>query len=471
MEKETAQVLSCDVAVLGGGVSGTAAALAAARHGARVLLVEKEDFLGGVAVSGLGFLGFRDRAGEVMAGGIAQELVDRLDAMRGTLGHNPCPILNSLTPVNAALVRMLLFEMCGEAGVELLLGCVPVSARLEAQRVRRVTVRGRAMSWEIEAQVFIDATGDGDLCAMLGLPYEKGGADGELQPASLIFGVSGVEKEKLLAYVESDPAEVQTPEGYEMTVDAGFFRTVRGYNLLGLDALIRKARTAGDYADVPRDRFSLITHPNDDTTIINNTRLTDFDATDPMQVGAGTAEACRQTEEVLKFMPRYIPGYAHSALSFLAPTLGVRETRRFVGRRCLREEDVRAGAVPADTVALCGYNVDIHHGRDEGSELYIVEHGYGIPYGCMLPERIDGLLFTGRLIWADRVAYGSSRIMSTCMALGQAAGVAAALCAREGCGPAGVDVTQLRELLARDGAVLTTTQEGAQNDNANQSAL
>lgn len=471
MQNETTQLLRRDVAVLGGGVSGIAAALAAARHGARVLLVEREDFLGGVAVSGLGILGFRDRAGETMTGGIAQELIDRLSAMRGTLGHNPCPILNSLTPVNAALVRMLLFELCDEAGVELLLGCAPIAAHTDGQRVRRVRVRGRAAELEIEAEVFIDATGDGDLCAMLGLPYEKGGADGELQPASLIFGVSGVEKETLLAYVEENPAEVQTPEGYEMTVDAGFFRTVRGYNLLGLDALIRKARAAGDYVNVPRDRFSLITHPNEDTTIINNTRLTDFDATDPMRMGEGTAEACRQTEEVLKFMPRYIPGYERCALSFLAPTLGVRETRRFAGRRCLREEDVRMGAIPADTVALCGYNIDIHHGRDEGSELYIVQHGYGIPYGCMLPEQMDGLLFTGRLIWADRVAYGSSRIMSTCMALGQAAGVAAALCAQEGCCPAQIDVERLRALLERDGAVLTTKGGGVPGDDANRAAV
>ena len=119
-------------------------------------------------------------------------------------------------------------------------------------------------------------------------------------------------------------------------------------------------------------------------------RLTDFDGTDLWQLSRGTGEACRQVEELLQFMPKYIPGYYEQcALSFIAPVLGVRETRRFWAVAVCRKR-MRAGAIPRDTIALCGYNVDIHHGRDEGSELYIVERGYGIPYGCMVPGQMDG---------------------------------------------------------------------------------
>lgn len=459
MKRETAQTIRCDIAVLGGGVSGVAAAISAARQGVSVLLVDREEVLGGVFISGLGSLGFRDRAGNVVVGGIAQELIDRLGQMHGTLGHNPCPILNSLTPVNAALVRYVLFEMCSEAGVQLLLGCTPVAGQVDNRKLCSVCVQGRARKYQVEAKVFIDATGDGDLCETIGVPFEQGDAYGELQPASLIFAVSGVDKNALLEYVTQHPSEVETPPGYEMDVEPSFFRTVQGYNLLGLDQLIRRARAQGEYVDVPRDRFSMITHPNDDTTIINNTRLMDFDGTDLWQFSRGTSEACRQVEELIRFMPRYIPGYEHCALSFIAPMLGVRETRRFHGRRCLREEDVRAGVIPPDTVALCGYNVDIHHGHDEGSELYIVKHGYGIPYGCMVPWELDGVLFTGRTIWVDRVAYGSSRIMSTCMALGQAAGLAAVVCVQTGCTTAQVPVDRLRTLLRDTGAILTAPQE------------
>lgn len=447
--------ICCDVAVIGGGVSGVAAALAAARRGASVYLVEWEEFLGGTAVSGLGILSYKDRAWDTVVGGIAQELIDRLEEFHGSLGHNPCPILNSLTPVNAALVRLILFEMCQESGVHLLLGCAPVDAIVEEARLRRVQICGKGEWMEIEASVFIDATGDGDVCEMACIPYEKGEADGELQPPTLVFGVSGVEKEKLLQYAEAHPSEVDTPEGYEMKVDVEFFRTVRGYNMLGLDALVQKARDAGDYVDVPRDSLSMITHPNEDTITFNNTRLIHFDGTDLWQLSRGSGEAYRQVEELIKFIPKYIPGYENAALSFVAPAIGVRETRRFVGRSCLRESDMRSGEIPADTVALCGYNVDIHHGQDNGSDLYIVQHGYGIPYGCMVPERIGGVLFTGRTIWVERVVFASTRVMSTCMALGEAAGAAAALCVQRKCNPGDVPVEELRQSLLNSGAVLS----------------
>lgn len=459
MTNKNVRALCCDIAVLGGGVSGVAAAIAAARQGRRVLIVEQGDFLGGVSVSGLGLLGFWDREGNTIIGGIAQELVNRLKALHGTLGHNPCPILNSLTPVNAGLVRLVLFELCEEAGVQLLFGCIPQQVQVQNGRLCQVRVCGKGNFFDVKADVFIDATGDGDLCSLVGLPFEKGSPDGELQPASLIFAVSGVEKEKLLQYVEDEPLEVDTPEGYEMKVKPEFFKTVSGYNLLGLDACIRKARKEGKYNNIPRDRFSLITYPNSDTTVINNTRLIDFDGTDIWQLSRGTQEACRQVEELIKFMPAYLPGYENCALSFIAPMLGVRESRRFIGQRCLTENDVRKGVIPPDTVALGGYNVDIHHGCDEGSELYIVQRAYGIPYGCMVPEKMGGILFTGRTIWADRVAFGSSRIMGTCIALGQAAGIAASICVQSKCETAQVPIEKLRRILKENGAILAISQE------------
>lgn len=447
--------ICCDVAVIGGGVSGVVAALAAARRGTCVYLVEYEEFLGGIGVSGLGILSYKDRAWDTVIGGIAQELIDRLERFHGSLGHNPCPILNSLTPVNASLLRLILFEMCQESGVKLLLGCSPVGVDMEDDHLRRVKVYGKGEWIEIKASIFIDATGDGDLCEMTGMPYEKGDKDGELQPPTLVFAVSGVEKEKLLQYVEENPSEVDTPDGYEMKVDVEFFRTVRGYNMLGLDTLVQKARDAGDYVDVPRDSLSMITHPNEDTVIFNNTRLINFDGTDFWQVSQGTCEAYRQVEELIKFIPKYIPGYEHATLSFVAPSIGVRETRRFVGQRCLAEANMRAGEIPADTVALCGYNVDIHHGQDNGSDLYIVQHGYGIPYGCMVPKRTKGVIFTGRTIWVDRVVFASTRVMSTCMALGEAAGAAAAMCVHKHCDPDDVPVDELRQSLIDYGAVLS----------------
>ena len=167
--------------------------------------------------------------------------------------------------------------------------------------------------------------------------------------------------------------------------------------------------------------------------------------------------------ELLHFIPKYVPGYEQSQLTCVSPMLGVRESRRCVGEKTLVNESVLKGEIPEDTVALCGYNIDIHHGKDEGSELYIVRRGYGIPYGVMVNRRVDGLLFTGRLISVDRDAYGSTRIMSTCMALGEAAGCAAAQCVSLGRSPLDVDIDRLRETLRGQNAILEVVQHDPEN--------
>lgn len=446
-----------DVVVVGGGVSGVCAAIAAARRGVKVILIEKTEILGGVASSGLGILGFKDRDGNTVISGIAQEFIDRLYELDGTLGHNYCPILNSLTPISAALMRTVMLEKCAEAGVQMVFNCEIYNVTKDKGKVISITAFGKGEWYEIFGKVFIDATGDGDVAYLSGADYVLGNEKGEMQPASLIFTMSNVDKDQLLDFVEAHPEEAETPDDYEMEVDVSFYRNAKGYNFLGLDGPIRKARENGDYVNVPRDRFSMITHPNADTTIINNTRIINFDGTDLLAKSKGIVEGYRQLEELIKFIPKYMPGYSKSKLSMVSPTLGVRETRRILGKKTVTKDDVSKGIIPNDTVALCGYNIDIHHGMDEGSELQIVEHAYGIPFGCMLPNKVDGLLVTGRAISVDWVTFGSSRIMSTCMALGEAAGTAAALCAIHGIAPSLLPINDLRKDLVQGGAIISVS--------------
>ena len=448
------QRLEYDVAVIGGGTSGVIAAIAAARNGAETLLVERNEFLGGMLVSNLGLLGYRDRQGKAVVGGIAQELVDRLNETNDTQGHNPCPILNSLTPINPAMMQLRLVQLCHESGVHLLMGCEAVDARVEGARLTQVSLFGKNHRYDLRAKVFIDASGDGELCLKARVPMMPRRSDADLQPASLIFSLSNVDREPLLQYAEHNPEEVKTPDGYEMDTTPAFYRQSVGYNLLGLDRIIRTARANGDYRNIPRDRFSTITNPLPDRMTINNTRIMHFDGSDLYQLTGGIREGFRQMGELLAFIPKYIPGYEHSELSNVSPMLGVRESRRFVGQKTLTSDAVLRGEIPDDTVALCGYNIDIHHGNDEGSELYIVQQAYGIPYGTMVNDQVDGLLFTGRLISVDRDTYASARVMSTCMALGEAAGCAAALCAREHTSPSKLDVQRLRALLRAQNAIL-----------------
>jgi hypothetical protein len=448
------KTVNYDVAVLGGGTSGAIAAIAAARNGAATLLVERNEFLGGTMASGLGLLGFQDRGGRAVVGGIAQELIDALAETGDTLGHNYCPILNSLTPVNAAMMQLRLMEMCSEAGVKLLLCCETSAVTVEDGRLSRVWATGKNHAYDIRARVFVDATGNGDVCAAAGVPFVKGSEAGEIQPGSLIFSLSGVEREPLLDYVERHPEEARSPEGYETETSVDFYRHARGYNFLGLDGVIRRARADGEYRDIPRDRFSAITSPLPDCMIINNTRVTHFDGSSLAQLTEGTLEGYRQMSELLRFIPRYIPGYEYSRLASVSPVMGVRESRRCIGEKTLRYHEVLEGAVPRDTVALCGYNTDIHHGNDESSELYVLKRPYGIPFGTMFNRKVGNLLFTGRLISTDWESFASCRVMGPCMAMGQAAGTAAALCAGGGVDPAGLSTERLRTRLREQNAIL-----------------
>ncbi len=448
-----------DVAVFGGGTSGIAAAVAAARNGARVILVERNPFLGGTLISGLGILGYRDRSGAPVIGGIAQEIIDLLSMTEDTLGHNYCPILNSLTPVNSAMLQLRLMELCRNAGVHVLLNCEFFDLEKKGAHIQGVQAFGKSTRYDIRANVYIDATGDGELCYRAGVPLVKRENPGEMQPASQIFSMSNVDREKMLRYLEENPDEAKTPEGYEMETSVDTYRNARGYNVLGCDALIRAGRENGDYIDIPRDRFSTITHPIPDQMIINNTRIMNFDGSDLLQLTDGIVEGYRQLKELLHFIPRYIPGYEDAQLATISPMLGIRESRRCVGRKTLTSGCILRGEVPDDSVALGGYNIDIHHGSDEGSELYIVEHGYGIPYGTMISDTTDNLIFTGRLISVDTDTYGSTRIMGTCMALGEAAGCAAALCIKNDQTPLTLDVSELRETLLHENAILKVNQD------------
>ncbi len=443
-----------DVIVCGGGTSGVIAAVSAARNGAATLLVEYNSFLGGTLACGLGLLGFRDRSGHPLIGGIGAELIRQLEETNDTLGHNFCPILNDLTPVNGPMLQLILADLCREAGVEVLLQSCVTTIREEEGRIRGITVLSDDRETEYTGKTVIDATGDGIVSDLAGIPMAVHRTKAEIQPASLIFMLSGIDREALLDYLEKNPEEAKTPEGYEMDTSVDIYRNAKGYNVLGCDALIREAREKHDYNDIPRDRFSTITTPLPDRMTINNTRIMNIDGSDVNELTDGIREGYRQMAELLHFIPKYIPGYEHAALSGVAPMLGLRESRRCVGEKTLTGQDVLQGRVPEDTVVLGGYNIDIHHGGDEGSELYIVKKGYGIPYGTMIHRKIRNLIFTGRLISTDRDAYGSSRVMGTCMALGEAAGCAGALCAKSGCDAVDLDVQALRKQLRNQNMIL-----------------
>ena len=155
---------------------------------------------------------------------------------------------------------------------------------------------------------------------------------------------------------------------------------------------------------------------------------------------------------------RNVPGFENCFISSIAPTLGVRETRRFGGISRLTADSVLAGKIPDDTIALGSYKIDIHSGTDRTTLFKTVQEPYGIPYGCLVSDEIDNLMFAGRCISVDAPSLASVRVMPQCMSMGQAAGTAAAMALESGCAPAGIDIQALRAALLAEGAVLTMEQ-------------
>ena len=448
-----------DVIVVGGGPGGIPAAVAAARMGASVLLVERSAILGGMAVSGLPLLGFIDRAGHTVLGGIAQEMVDELEKINGgTIGHFRCPVHNSLTPVNAAWMRIVSFEMCEDAGVDVLLYSELTGVKVQGGRVTGISVLARGEARQFDCSVLIDATGDGCAAAFAGAACEKGDQNGAMQPPSLSFNVGGVDLQKVLDYIAEHPETTELPNTYGMRQTHEQFFGSKGFAFTGFGELIRMAREAGDY-DLPRDRIIFTTLPSKGEVLVNSTRALGVDMTDLDSVIRGEFECHRQIRMLMNVFRKYAPGFENCFLASISPCLGGRESRRVRGLKTLTLAEVEALRIPEDTIALAGYNIDVHLPGTDKLYLKPVDQAVGIPYGCLVSSDVKGLLMSGRCISVDVRAFGLTRIMGTCMAVGEAAGIAAALSVQKEVDPASLDVNALREALTQKGAILNIRED------------
>lgn len=455
MKKE---IIKTDVAVFGGGPGGISAAVAAAREGAKTIIVERLGYLGGGMASGLPLLAFLDVKGRLVTGGIAQEIVDRLTKMGGSYGHRVCPFHNSTTIINPLYSRIVSFELMKENNIQPLLHCEVTGASVENGKLVSVTVMGKGTEFEIQANVFIDATGDGDVAYLAGARFEKGQeGTGLMQPSTLMFDIGGVELEKFFDYLEKHPEELPYGSGLDHIregYDAVFFRESPNHVFFGLNALIARLRAEGK-CPIDRDTVIYINQPITDHVAINTIRILNFDGSDVKDLSRGEMDGHLQILPLIKMLQENVPGFENCYLSSINPTIGVRETRRIVGKKMLRKEEVINGDVPADTIGLGSYIIDIHNGEGNGTYIKTLEEPYGIPYGCTLAADIDGLMLSGRCISVDAVVFGSSRVMPTCMAVGQGAGVGAALAVKHGISPSDVNTDELRDILLKQGAILS----------------
>jgi glycine/D-amino acid oxidase-like deaminating enzyme len=421
-----------DVVVVGGGSAGSSAAISAARRGARTLLVDRLPFLGGTSTAVLDTFYAFYTPGETVrrvVGGLGWEVVEHLTTAGVAFERPNTYGAGTGVTYDPEVLKVIWERLAEEAGVEILLHTWATGVQMHDGRMSAIRLWNKGGESHVEAGAIVDASGDADLCAMAGVAYEDANSTPNLQSLSTIFRVANVDVDRA--------ASLPKPE---------------------LWALMREAARSGAYR-LPRLEGSWHRTPHPGVVTVHMTRVPNVDATDPSQLTKAELEGRRQVQEYLRFLRDLVPGFERSVLVATSPGIGVRESRRVMGDYRLTREDVLDERRFADEIALCGAPIEDHIAGTDTKWTYVPNSGvYGIPYRCLLPSAVEGLLVAGRCFSATHDAHASARSMATCMAMGQAAGTAAALAVASDTTPRSVKVDLLRQRLAEDGALLDPLQ-------------
>jgi hypothetical protein len=415
-----------DIVVAGGGPAGVAAAIAAARMSADVTLVERYGFLGGMSTAGFVFPFMSHYAGDrPVIAGIWGEMLDRL--AQYPYGYKAGTHIAGIRHFCFDLegVKQIWLRMCLDAGVKLKLHTFITDAMLDGNRVTGIITHSKSGREELSGALVIDATGDGDMAARAGAPFEIGRTeDGLVMPMSMHFRMAGVDMRRM-------PPREEINALYKRDKDAGLITN-------------------------PRENVLWFDTPHPDQLHFNTTRLLRFLGTDRDDITAAEIEGQRQVKEMVGWLTAVVPGFERAWLLMTGTQVGVRETRRIVGEHVITEEELVNLTKFPDAIALSAYPVDIHNPAGAGTIMKEVPFGeyYTIPYRAMVPLQIEGLLVAGRPISSTHEAHSATRIQPVAAATGQAAGVAAILALREDVSFREINTDSLRESLRAQGAMV-----------------
>lgn len=460
--------LSYDVIVTGGGPAGIVAAIAAARTGARTLLIEGGGFVGGVAAMGLPFQGVYTNNEERIIGGIGWELIQRLidlgaaaDVRNVGVGlprGKGSPKFNARwISYHPEALKFVALEMLYEAGVELLLHTTISDVHHEGGIVGGVIIHNKSGRQTLHATCIVDATGDGDIAVRAGAPFEKG-QRGALQPMTLTFTMSQVDLQATVAAGRAVRLPHEVVAGHARWHDPRF----GSYDVdLKPDAAAVKRAFPG-FGDIVtevnmKDLRDGVFHGG------NMVHIPNLDGSDGGQLSKAEFDSRRLVYQLGLFLREHVPGFEDAHTVSTSARIGVRETRRVLGAYTLTYDDVVDGRRFDDVVVLGGYRVDIH-GYDGGPVYVEPTKGtqvkdlgsYDIPYRCLVPHGVENVLMAGRCVSATHTAQGSLRVMGTAMGMGHATGTAAALAVQAGIPVSALDVGSLQATLLRQGAHLGT---------------
>lgn len=426
-----------DVIVAGGGPAGIAAAVSAARQGARTALVERYGILGGMLTAGH----VQPILGRVEGRTMYNEIVELVSA-----GHDVKQVVTrngSEVGLDLEETKLRLLRLAVDAGVYVYLQTPVVDVLKEGDRVVGVKVCTPTGITELYSKTVVDSTGDGFVAALAGAPFQIGrDSDGRCQPVTLEFTVDNVDEAyDFTCYGGSDPVTLADGRKYSQVCKDACAAGELPENV----SIVRIHRTL-----CPGER---------------NINATQINGRDTLTV-EGNVEAelllREQIPVVLDFLRKNAPGFADCRLKSSGSTLGVRETRRFVGDYIISDTDVETGARFEDVVVhKAWFLIDIHNpaGGGQAEKHSQPATPYDIPYRSLLPKEVEGLLLSGRNISGTHRAHASYRVMGVAMATGQAAGIAAALSAKEGCMPRELDYHKIQDALTAEGGNLFREEE------------
>ena len=413
-----------DVVVCGGGPAGFVAAVAAARCGVKTALIERYGFLGGMATAGnvapvTEFM----HNGELVVGGIPLEFVRRLEAKgQGVM----CPPRGNFV-CHPEGYKLEAQRMVTEAGVELFLHAYLSDCTVEEGKITHVIIESKSGTQALAARYVIDATGDGDLAAMAGVPmldYQC-----PLQPATMYFILGNVKTDRIRGYYPGQPGS-------------------------SMKHVREKLNELSKTIDVPQFGGPWCMAGMGDGIAIVNMSRTALDWTDEADATRAECQLRENIHRLMELLRENFEEFADATLMFTATQVGIRETRHIRGVHVLTGEEYKAAHDFEDSIARCSHPIDIHSDKDNSQICIYLEKAAYLPYRSIIAEGFPNLLVPSRCFSADREAFASARVQAGVMGLGQAAGAAAAMCCEDGRSVKDVDIKRLREILIKWGAYL-----------------
>ena len=416
-------IADVDVLVCGGGPAGIGAAIRAARLGVSVMIIESQGCLGGIATSGM-----MSHWGGRSSSKVLEEIMD-LSYERAKnicwMEENDC----EKNTIYHEFQKIVIEELVKKENIDILYYTMACKAVVENGKIAGVIVENKSGRGYIKAKRVIDATGDGDIAASAGVPFHKGReSDGRMQPCTIMFEVGGVDFKRALF-----------PPSFETCID-----TPKGE----IQSLAKKI------LPFPAGHVLLYRQPMPGVVVCNMTNAIEVDGTDAKSLTNGVFTCRSQIIPIVNFLREYIPGYENCYPLSSASLIGIRETRHFEGLETLTKDDIlEAKYYDNWVVRRAWFNFDVHNLTGASLDKTGIQHkwkqsgDYTIPYGCLLPKKVDNLLLSGRNISGSHLAHSNYRIMSVCIALGEAAGTAAALSIKQNIPLTSVDVKEIQRIV------------------------